>query len=394
MQPQIACTEQFTLSQTKGSEVSGVLGAHWSAVQGSGRFNTWQLRTLNAVRRCRTAELGAHVDGCTACGHLRISYNSCRNRHCPKCQSNEREKWIEAREAELLPVPYFHVVFTLPDTINPLCLYKDKEVYNILFQSAWHILNTFGHDPKWLGAQTGMIAILHTWGQTMTLHPHLHCIVPAGGLTKYSKWKAAKTNGKYLFSVKAMSKVFRGKCMALLKERLPDKMVPELVNELYQKDWVVYAKRPFSGPESVVEYLGRYTHKIAISNNRITDTRDNSVSFSYKDYRQGGKKKMMKLEAMEFIRRFTLHVLPKGFVRIRHYGILSSTGKTVSITKIKEQLPAIPERKQDTHKKALYNPLQCPCCKKETMQTLMRYQRRGPPADWKEQAKTIMERVF
>ncbi len=164
-------------------EVADVLNAHWAQGGQSGGFNTLQLRTLDAVRRCRTASLGSHVDGCTSCGHLRISYNSCCNRHCPKCQGAEREKWIQVREAELLPVPYFHVVFTLPDTLNRLCLFKPKMLYDLLFKISWSVLNSFGHDPKWLGAQTGMISILHTWGQTLVLHPHLHCIVPGGGLT-------------------------------------------------------------------------------------------------------------------------------------------------------------------------------------------------------------------
>lgn len=387
MQPLIACTERSR------SEVAGVLNAHWPAVQQSKKFNSWQLRTLDAVRRCRTAELGAHVDGCSSCGHLRISYNSCRNRHCPKCQGNERERWIQAREAELLGVPYFHVVFTLPDTLNQLCLHKGKEVYNILFQSAWHTLNTFGHDHKWLGAQTGMIAILHTWGQTMALHPHLHCIVPGGGLTRQGKWKQAKSDGKYLFHVKAMSKVFRGKFMALLKERLFAEMTPELVSALYKNEWVVYAKRPFSGPESVVEYLGRYTHKIAISNHRIKRIEENKITFSYKDYKQNAVTKEMTLDGMEFIRRFAMHILPKGFVRIRHYGIVSSTSKSASALVIKEQLPAIQKVKNAKPKRKIYNPLQCPCCKKETMLTLLRYNRRGPPADWKEEAKKLLECV-
>jgi len=189
-------------------EVAGVLNAHWPAVQQSAKFNTWQLRTLDAVRRCRSAALGAHVDGCTSCGYLRISYNSCRNRHCPKCQGHQREKWIQAREQELLPVPYFHVVFTIPEALNKICLYKPADIYTILFQSVWGVINTFGHDHKWLGATTGMISILHTWGQTLTLHPHLHCIVPGGGITRQGKWKHAKSDGKYLFDVKAMSKVF------------------------------------------------------------------------------------------------------------------------------------------------------------------------------------------
>ncbi len=372
-------------------EVAGVLNAHWHTVQQSAKLNAWQLRTLNAVRRCRTAALGAHVDGCAECGHVRISYNSCRNRHCPKCQGSEREKWIQARQAELLPVPYFHLVFTLPDTINQLCLHKDKEVYNILFQTAWHVLNTFGWDHKWLGAQSGMIAILHTWGQTLSLHPHLHCIVPGGGLTKQGKWKTAKTNGKYLFSVKAMSKVFRGKFMALLKESLPKKMNAELLNELYKKDWVVFAKRPFSGPESVIEYLGRYTHKIAISNHRIKNIEDGKVTFSYKDYRQGAVKKEMSLDALEFIRRFAMHILPKGFVRIRHYGIVSSTSKSASAIVIKEQLPPMPEVKNKKAKREIFNPHRCPCCKKDTMLTILRFNRRGPPIDWKQMAKNILE---
>jgi len=372
-------------------EVAGVLNANWPAVHQRAKFNTWQLRTLHAVRRCRTAALGAHVDGCTECGHLRVSYNSCRNRHCPKCQGNEREKWIQSREAELLPVPYFHIVFTLPDTLNQLCLHKDKEVYNILFQSAWYVLNTFGHDHKWLGAQMGMIAILHTWGQKLSLHPHLHCIVPGGGLAKQGKWKTAKTNGKYLFSVKAMSKVFRGRYIALLKERLPAEMHRELLNELYKKDWVVFAKRPFNGPQSVIEYLGRYTHKIAISNHRIKNIENGKVTFSYKDYRAAAVTKEMTLDAFEFIRRFAMHILPKGFVRIRHYGIVSSTSKATCAVVIKEQLPQLQHNTKP--KKAIYNPLLCPCCKKETMQTLLRFNRRGPPDDWKQMAKNILDSI-
>ena len=377
-------------------EVADVLTAHWSEVPQSGRFNTWQIRTLDAVKRCRTASLGSHVDGCSSCGHLHISYDSCRNRHCPKCQGTAREKWIQAREAELLPVPYFHVVFTLPDTLNQLCLYKPKVLYNLLFKTTWSVLNSFGHDHKWLGAQTGTISILHTWGQTMTLHPHLHCIVPGGGLTRQGKWKVAKSDGKYLFNVKAMSKTFRGRFIAALKEQLPKEMTKELVNRLYKHNWVVYAKRPFTGPESVVEYLGRYTHKIAISNHRIQNIENGKVSFSYKDYRHGSVKKVMPLDALEFIRRYSLHILPKGFVRIRHYGICSSSSKVKSAVTIKQQLPPLPASSAQLFgavTKAApipYNPKQCPCCKKETMETLMRFKRRGPPQDWKERAAILL----
>lgn len=233
----------------------------------------------------------------------------------------EREKWIQAREDELLGVPYFHVVFTLPDVLNHLCMYKPKLMYDLLFKTTWSVLNSFGHDHKWLGAQTGMISILHTWGQTMTLHPHLHCIVPSGGLTKQGKWKAAKSDGRYLFNVKAMSKTFRGRFIAALKEQLPEEMTKEFISRLYKHNWVVYAKRPFTGPQSVVEYLGRYTHKIAISNHRIKSIDNGQVSFGYKDYKHGSVKKEMTRRGMEFIRRFSLHILPRGFVRIRHYGI-------------------------------------------------------------------------
>jgi hypothetical protein len=374
-------------------EVAGVLNVHWPAVQHSS-FNTWQLRTLNAVRRCRSAALGSHIDGCTSCGHLRISYNSCRNRHCPKCQGTAREKWIQARQEELLPVPYFHVVFTLPDVLNRLCLFKPKVLYNLLFTTAWSVLNSFGHDPKLLGASTGMISILHTWGQTMTLHPHLHCIVPGGGLTKQAKWKHANSNGKYLFSVKAKSKLFRGRFLAELKEQLPEQMSKAFINQLYKHNWVVYAKRPFAGSQSVVEYLGRYTHKIAISNHRIKSMNAGHVTFSYKDYKHGSVTREMTLEATEFIRRFSLHILPKSFVRIRHYGICSSTAKQKSAATIKAQLPAEATQSPAIYCKAApvaFNPKQCPTCKKKTMETLMRFTHRGPPADWKQMAAVLLD---
>lgn len=363
-------------------EVADVLNAHWPQLQQSGCYNSWQMRTLNAVRRCRTPALGSHVDGCLSCGHMRISYNSCRNRHCPKCQGQQRDKWIQAREAEVLPVPYFHVVFTLPDSLNRLCLYKPATMYNLLFTTAWSVLNVFGHDPKWLGAQPGMISILHTWGQTMTLHPHLHCIVPGGGLTKQGKWKTAKSDGKYLFNVKAMSKVYRGRFMAALRQQLPGELTGELISSLYKQDWVVYAKDAFMGPQSVIEYLGRYTHKIAISNHRIQDiAADGNVAFSYKDYKNGHAKKMMQLDGPEFIRRFSLHILPRGFVRIRHFGICSSRTKDKNALVIKAQLPVrTTPLFANKPLREPYNPKRCPCCK-ETMETVMRFNRRGPPAD-------------
>jgi hypothetical protein len=228
----------------------------------------------------------------------------------------------------------------------------------------------------------------------MTLHPHLHCIVPGGGLTKQDNWKMAKSDGKYLFNVKAMSKTFRGRFIASLKEQLPEEMTKELVNNLYEHKWVVYAKRPFTGPKSVVEYLGRYTHKIAISNHRITNHDAGKVSFSYKDYKHGSAKKAMTLDSMEFIRRYSLHILPKGYVRIRHYGICSSSSKQKSALVIKAQLPQQVQLSPAATTEAApvpYNPTQCPCCKKETMETVMRFNRRGPPADWKQLAKDLLD---
>ncbi len=372
-------------------EMADVLKLHWPLVLQSGKFNTWKLRTMSAILNCRSATMGSHVDACTNCGYIRISYNSCRNRHCPKCQGVQRTKWIQAREEELLPTSYFHVVFTLPDILNPLCLKHGKIVYSILFHTAWSVLRSFGHDPKWLGARTGMIAILHTWGQTMSLHPHLHCIVPGGGLSPQGKWKTAKNQGKFLFPVKAMSKVFCAQFMAALTKALPDEMNYDLVSKLYKKRWVVYAKRPFNGPVSVIEYLGRYTHKIAISNHRIKDISDRKVTFSYKDYRQSGKTKEMTLDALEFIRRFAMHILPKAFVRIRHYGILSNTTKTKCSILIKQQLSEIPKPKSNKSLLQTYNHDECPCCKKETMIMILYFNRRGPPENWRDLANNIIE---
>jgi hypothetical protein len=359
-----------------GFEVAQVLRQHWTEVEHHPQINSWQIRTLSALKRCRTADLGGHVDACTDCGNTRISYNSCRNRHCPKCQGKNREDWIAKREAELLPVPYFHVVFTLPDTLNQLAMYQPKAVYDSLFEAAWQTVRCFAKDPKHLGAKAGMIAILHTWGQTLSLHPHLHCIVPGGGLTKNQKWKTAKSKGKYLFPVMAMSKVFRAKYMTALKSRIqPEK---ELINTLFQKEWVVFARRPFGHPKAVLEYLGRYTHKVAISNHRIVDISQKQITFSYKDYRQGAQKLEMTLDNLEFIRRFSMHILPRGLVRIRHFGILGSSAKQITIPLIHREL-GIPIPEKEPRILEIYNPRYCPCCQKESMVSIQRLPKRGPP---------------
>jgi hypothetical protein len=284
---------------------------------------------------------------------------------------------------ELLPVPYYHVVFTLPEAINRLAMYKPKEVYDLLFATAWSTIESFAQDPKHLGARTGMITILHTWGQTLTLHPHLHCIVPGGGISKAGYWKCTRSNGKFLFPVKAMSKVFRARYMAGLRKHFPQEP-KSFFDDLFRTEWVVFAKRPFGGPEQVIEYLGRYTHKIAISNHRITDCGDERVTFTYKDYRQQGSKKQMTLPATEFIRRFSLHILPKRFVRIRHYGILSSRVKTTALPLMRQQLNIASPASNAGHNQtkegnSASRGWQCPCCKKGTMIMIAQFDYRGPP---------------
>ena len=357
--------------------VAQVLEAHGESLAGYCN-NAWQARTLHAIRKCRTAALGGHIDRCQnpECGKLHLSYNSCRNRHCPTCQGHKREQWIRAREKELLNVPYFHVVFTLPDTLNGLCLCAPKEMYGLLFKTAWSVVRDFGVNPRFLGAHTGMVAILHTWGQNLCLHPHLHCIVPGGGITASGKWKHAKNKGKFLFPVKALSKVFRARFVQGLKRQHPH-LEKALIQKLFEKDWVVYCKRPFFGPPQVVEYLGRYTHRIAISNHRLKNLDGGQVVFSVKDYRRGGKTSLMCLPHKEFIRRFALHILPRAFVRIRHYGILSSCKKNVVLPLLREQVGA--------GAVALKPPLahrSCPECKTGRLVTLLVFGPRGPPARW------------
>jgi hypothetical protein len=314
-------------------EVSDILREFGERIETIG-LNTFQLRVFSLLRRCRTADLGGHIDACTECGIVRVSYNSCRNRHCPKCQGNKREEWIQARNSELLPVPYFHVVFTLPEELNALCMFHPKESYSILFKSAWETLRLFA-SRKYL--KTGMISVLHTWGQNLTLHPHLHCIVPGGGIDKNGKWKNIRVDGKFLFPVKALGKVFRAKYVSMLRER-------SLLSQ-----------------ESIISY----------ENNR--------VSFSYKDYRHGGCKKIMDLDDKEFIRRFALHILPSGFVRIRHYGILSSTSKKTTIPSIREQLAPMDIGFIDLRKVKPFDRTICPCCGNPSMVTIETIFVRGPP---------------
>ncbi len=304
------------------------------------------LKVMSAIEKCRTEKLGGHVYQCDNCGDEKIAYNSCRNRHCPKCQSMAKERWLSARKEELLPVPYFHAVLTIPDTLNPVALVNQKNVYNILFRAGKETFLELGKDPKHLGAEIGFIAVLHTWNQTLLDHPHLHCIIPCGGLTEDgNRWILPKKHRKgkdFFVHVNVISDLFKKKFLSYFDtackagelkfvgktEYLSDKQAyRKFKNDLYKTTWVSYCKKPFGGPEQVLEYLGRYTHRVAISCNRIVKVEDDNVTFSYRDSRDDNKKKQMTLEVFEFIRRFLLHVLPQRFVKIRYYGLLNNRMK-------------------------------------------------------------------
>ena len=339
-----------------------------------------QYKVIHAITNCRTAMLGGHVDQCDHCRELHISYNSCRNRHCPKCQALRTVKWLGNRRQELLPVQYFHVVFTLPHDLNNLILYNKEQLQRLLFQSAWETIKTLGEDPKRLGGLMGMLAVIHTWSQNLSPHNHLHCIVPGGALVEGDKWRPSKKG--YLFPVKVMSKIFRGIYVSKLrvlynanKLKVPDEQnVDQLLDNLMKKDWVVYSKKPFAGPEKLLDYLGRYTHKIAISNNRILGCDQNTVTFKWRDYSDNGKVKIMKLHPDEFIRRFLQHVVPTRFMRIRFFGFLSNACKTRNIEKIRRDLSYTqPVDDEEKRKKNIQDIMLiltgtdislCPSCKK------------------------------
>jgi hypothetical protein len=313
-----------------------------------------QLRVMSAIERCRTAALGGHVEQCDNCDQQRISYNSCRNRHCPKCQSLVRAQWLEDRQAELIPAEYFHVVFTLPEQISAIAYQNKAVVYEILFQAAAQTLRTIAADPKHLGAEIGFIAILHTWSQNLQHHPHLHFVVPGGGLSADGeRWVPCRPG--FFLPVRVLSRLFRRLFLTQLQAAF-DAGSLQFFNALEslkapaafeahlaptrQTDWVVYAKPPFGGPQQVLAYLGRYTHRVAISNNRLIDFTDGQVSFRWKDYRHESRQKVMRLDAQEFTRRFLLHVLPSGFQRIRHYGFLANRHRTAKLARCRELLDA------------------------------------------------------
>jgi hypothetical protein len=304
-----------------------------------GKFLSWpQLKVLRAIERCRTAALGGHRDQCERCGHQAISYNSCRNRHCPKCQTNAREKWLAARQQELLPVDYYHLVFSVPHALAPLMWQNKKLLFKLLFEASAQTLLEVAADPQHLGAEIGFLSVLHTWGQTLQPHPHVHCVVSGGGLSPdHQHWIRAPN--RFLLPVKVLSRVFRGKFVvglrgAFRQKKLvffgacqplaQDKPFAAFLRTLFRQDWVVYAKRPFGGPKHVLHYLARYTHRVAISNHRLVDVTDAQVTFRWKDYAHHNKPRTMTLNHEEFLRRFLQHVLPKGFPRIRYFGFLAN----------------------------------------------------------------------
>jgi hypothetical protein len=332
-----------------------------------------QVKVLLAIARCRTAALGGHLDHCTRCGYLTgISYNSCRNRHCPKCQTNARQKWLAKRQQELLPVNYFHLVFSVPHLLVPLIWQNKKILFSLLFDASAATLLEVAADPKHLGAQIGFLSILHTWGQTLQRHPHIHCVVPGGGLSPdHQRWLSTPCN---FLPVRVLSRVFRGKFVAGLRrafltnqlafhgECLPlanEKTFTAFLSNLFQQDWVVYAKPPFGGPQHVLHYLARYTHRVAISNHRILAVDESQVTFRWKDYAHHSKQRTMTLTCEEFLRRFLQHLLPKGFPRIRYFGWLANRRRHKLLPLCRDLLPPVAKQSSETREPALWL---CPRC--------------------------------
>ena len=364
-------------------EVADVFRAHGPAWRqaNAGHISLDQLKVMSAIEHCRTAVLGGHVARCEECTHEHIAYNSCRNRHCPKCQGAAAREWLAARQAELLPVPYFHVVFTLPAPISDIAYYNKAVIYGILFKAAAETLITIAADPKHLGARIGTTAVLHTWGSALTHHPHVHMIVPGGGISiDGERWVSCRPN--FFLPVRVLSRLFQRLFLERLAAahdagrlqffgdhaQLADAQAfADYLRPLRKIDWVVYAKPPFGGPEAVLAYLSRYTHRVAIANSRLVASDDNGVTFKWKDYRAKGRArhKTMTLTAHEFIRRFLIHVLPNGFHRIRHYGLFANGGRTRNIARARELLgvPTVEIEPADIeeHEPAVL-PQPCPCC--------------------------------
>lgn len=372
-------------------QVADIFRQHGSSFRLTQPLSPEQRRVMRAIEQCRTAALGGHLDQCDTCGHQRISYNSCRNRHCPKCQSLAKARWLEARIADLLPVQYFHVVFTLPEQLASLALQNQRVVYNILFATAAETLRTIAADPKHLGAEIGFLAVLHTWGQTLRHHPHLHCVVPGGGLAADGRRWLSSRQGFFL-SVNVLARLFRRLFLeALARAHEHDKLTfhgtsaylaeplafKRLLASLRAREWCVYAKRPFGGPAQVLAYLGRYMRRVAISNHRLLALKDGHVTFSWKDYARGNQQRAMTLKTDEFIRRFLLHVLPRGFQRLRQFGFMANRRRREKLALCRQLLGSAAEQ-PDTNPlprdyQSLYETVtglslqQCPACRTGTM---------------------------
>jgi hypothetical protein len=326
-------------------EVQDIFSRYSSEFQKAHLLPSYQRKAMDHILNCRSAALGGHFDQCDCCGHIRVSYNSCRDRHCPKCQNLARERWLINREQELLDVGYFHIVFTAPAALRPLALRNQKIIYDIFFRAASESLRELAADPKYLSANIGMLCVLHTWGQNLMDHPHLHCLVPGGGLS-FDGLHWIHSSKKFFIPVKVLSRKFRGKFLAFLKDAvssnklhfhgqtayLNEKWVwQKFIDNLYKSEWVVYCKKPFASAAHVLRYLGRYTHRVAISNQRIVSAENGVVTFKYRDYRDKNKQKLMTVSAAEFIRRFLLHILPFRFVKIRYYGIFANRVRKVKV---------------------------------------------------------------
>ena len=384
-------------------ELAGIFARHGAAYLATHRLAAVQYRAMRAIQACRTEALGGHVERCEACGLLRYSYHSCRNRHCPKCQTLAKERWLAARRAELLPVPYFHVVFTLPHSLNSLAQGNPRVIYRLLFDAAARTLIEFGENPRWLGGEIGLTMVLHTWGQTLSQHLHVHCLVSAGALGGDGRW--IHPRGGFLFPIEALSAVFRGKFTTGLKHAFDCGALTlagstaalahpgaraALFAALYACPWVVYTKAPFAGPEPVLQYLGRYTHRIALTNNRLLSLDDDTVRFRYKDYAHGNRRKVMSLDVHEFIRRYLLHVLPKGFMRIRHYGLNGNRAKRHKLAQARAALnvprpgpvPTAPETIEAFWLRIAHRDIhQCPHCHSSPMRQIgvLLPRAHGPP---------------
>ena len=379
------------------ADIFRVAGPAYRAAH-AGHLSLHQLKIMSAVEHCRTAAMGGHVEACTDCGHWRIAYNSCRNRHCPRCQGAAARTWLAAREADLLPVGYFHVVFTLPAEVADIAFHNRALVYDLLFRTASQTMLTIAADPKHLGARIGITAVLHTWGSAMTYHPHVHMIVPGGGIAlDGTRWVSSRP--AFLLPVRVLGALFRRlfltRLMALhdagrlaffgTMTALADRRAfLRHLSPVRKKRWVVYAKPPFAGPEAVLAYLSRYTHRVAISNRRLLAFDDDGVTFRYKDYRRSGaeRQQVMTIAADEFIRRFLLHVLPRGFHRIRHYGLLASGARKDNLEHARQLLAVAPPAADDTSVEPTDARPPCPCCGGHMIIVEIierRYQSRAPP---------------